>query len=94
MVLDRILGSIQRDSSSKIISAKAVTSTYFIKNQAKYDKSTGQNVREVQFCFTFGFVIVSCVYIVFHSYLDCDVLSVVCLYLADLILFQYLSVIC
>ena len=44
MILDRILGDIGKDSSLKIISAKAVQSTYFIKNQGKYDKKTGQNV--------------------------------------------------
>jgi len=43
ITLERILGQMQRDSSSKITGAKAVKSTYFIKNQAKYDKSTGQN---------------------------------------------------
>lgn len=42
--LDRLLGDIQRDSSSKIVSAKAASSTYFIKNQGQYDKKAGQEV--------------------------------------------------
>eukprot|EP00795_Rhopilema_esculentum_P004306 gene4306-20508_t len=42
IILERILGKIERNSG-KVTKAKAVQSTYFLKNQEVYSKKTGQN---------------------------------------------------
>eukprot|EP00794_Sanderia_malayensis_P008208 gene8208-9088_t len=41
IAIDRKLGAIQRNSTNHIIAAGAVSSTYFIKNQAVFDKKSG-----------------------------------------------------
>ena len=55
IILERILGKIEQ-SSGKVTKAKAVQSTYFLKNQEVYSQKTGQNVRRRPFLFLPSFI--------------------------------------